>query len=66
MSTGIDSGIDLTVKTHKEKFPCYHCFRAQRICYITITSTYTYKIDANNQLHNCVCGALSIKITVLL
>jgi len=23
--------------------------------------TYTYKIEANNQLHNCVCGALSIK-----
>ena len=20
--------------------------------------TYTYKIDADNQLHNCVCGAL--------
>jgi len=23
--------------------------------------TYTYKIEAENQLHNCVCGALSIK-----
>ena len=23
--------------------------------------TYTYKIDADNQLHNCICGALSIK-----
>jgi len=23
--------------------------------------TYTYKIKADNQLHNCVCGALSIK-----
>ena len=23
--------------------------------------TYTYKIEADNQLHNCVCGALSIK-----
>ena len=22
---------------------------------------YTYKIEADNQLHNCVCGALSIK-----
>jgi len=29
--------------------------------------TFTYKIDANNQLHNCVCsGALSIKKAVLL
>jgi len=27
--------------------------------------TYTYKIDADNHLHNCVCGALSIAITVL-
>ena len=24
-------------------------------------STYTYEIEANNQLHNCVCGVLSIK-----
>jgi len=23
--------------------------------------TCTYKIEADNQLHNCVCGALSIK-----
>jgi len=23
--------------------------------------TYTYKIEADNQLHNCVCGALSVK-----
>jgi len=23
--------------------------------------TYIYKIKADNQLHNCVCGALSIK-----
>jgi len=23
--------------------------------------TYTYKIEADNQLQNCVCGALSIK-----
>jgi len=23
--------------------------------------TYTYKTEADNQLHNCVCGALSIK-----
>jgi len=23
--------------------------------------TYTYKIKADNQLHKCVCGALSIK-----
>jgi len=23
--------------------------------------TYTYKIEADNQLHKCVCGALSIK-----
>jgi len=23
--------------------------------------TYTYKIEADNQLHNCICGALSIK-----
>ena len=22
---------------------------------------YTYKLDADNQLYNCVCGALSIK-----
>jgi len=27
--------------------------------------TYTYKIDAGNQLHNCVCAALSIKMAVL-
>jgi len=27
--------------------------------------TYTYKIEADNQLHNCVCGALSIKMAVL-
>jgi len=26
------------------------------------THTYTYKIEADNQLHNCVCGALSIKV----
>ena len=23
--------------------------------------TYTYKIEADNRLHNCICGALSIK-----
>jgi len=23
--------------------------------------TYTYKIEADNQMHNCICGALSIK-----
>jgi len=23
--------------------------------------TYTYKIDADNQLHKCICGVLSIK-----
>ena len=23
--------------------------------------TYTYEIEADNQLHNCICGALSIK-----
>jgi len=28
-------------------------------------STYTYKTDADNQLHNCVCGTLSFKMTVL-
>jgi len=28
--------------------------------------TYTCKIEASNQLHNCVCGALSIKMVVLL
>jgi len=26
---------------------------------------FTCKIDADNQLHNCVCGALSIKMMVL-
>jgi len=26
---------------------------------------YTYKIDADNQLHKCVCGALYMKMTVL-
>ena len=26
---------------------------------------YTYKIHADSQLHKCVCGALSIKMTVL-
>jgi len=26
---------------------------------------YTYKFHADNQLHNCVCGALSIKMAVL-
>jgi len=26
---------------------------------------YSYKIDAGNQLHNCICGALSITMTVL-
>jgi len=28
--------------------------------------TYTYKIEADNQLHNCVCGALSIKDGVVI
>jgi len=32
--------------------------------YVTIC-TYTYKIDTDNQLHNCVYGALSIKMTAL-
>jgi len=27
--------------------------------------TYTCKINANNQLHNCVCGELCIKMVVL-
>jgi len=27
--------------------------------------TYTYRINADNQLHNCFCGAISIKMTVL-
>jgi len=26
---------------------------------------YTYKTNADNQLHNCICGALSIKMTIL-
>jgi len=40
---GIDSGIDLIVKTHKKNFPSYHCFRAQRIYYITIAvCSYEY------------------------
>jgi len=29
-------------------------------CFSSIR-TYTYKIEADNRLHNCVCGALSIK-----
>jgi len=27
--------------------------------------TYTYKIKADYQLHNCICGALSIKMAAL-
>ena len=89
----IACGIDLIVKTHKERFPNYHCFWSQWIYYITIDvcsckhgaekilsllniqqisaiqqwelfiHMYIYfcKIEADNQLHNCVCGALSIK-----
>jgi len=39
----IDSGVDLIVKTHKKNFPSYHCFRAQRIHYITIAvCSYEY------------------------
>ena len=34
--SGIDSGIDFIVKTHKKIFPS-DCFRAQRLYYIIIT-----------------------------
>jgi len=37
---GIDSGIDLIVKTHQKIFPSYHCFRAQCIYYITIAVSF--------------------------
>jgi len=32
----MESGIDLIVETHEEKFWNYHCFWSQRIYYITI------------------------------
>jgi len=35
---GIDSGIDLIVKTHKKIFLSYNCFQAQLIYYITVSS----------------------------
>jgi len=34
--------IDLIVKTHKERFPSYHCFRSQHIYYIT-NAVYYYE-----------------------
>jgi len=35
-TTDLDSSISHIVKTDKERFASYHCFRTQRIYYITI------------------------------
>ena len=50
---GIDSGIDLIVKSIRKKFPSCHCFRAQRIYYITVAlSSYEYGAEKIPSLSN--------------